>query len=103
MTTNDIVINKLTQILSYLRQGVRANKKGRKKDKDGIKGNCMPDASYLRLISRIFALRLWRLRLEKCSMHSVCESSNNDTERPSFGKNPVDFNAILPTRLQFAG
>merc|ERR1712141_735907 len=25
VTTNDIVINKLTQILSYLRQGVRAN------------------------------------------------------------------------------
>ncbi|XP_065059295.1 protein Red-like [Rhopilema esculentum] len=38
VTTNDIVINKLTQILSYLRQGVRANKKGKKKDKDGIKG-----------------------------------------------------------------
>ena len=38
VTTNDIVINKLTQILSYLRQGVRANKKLKKKDKDALKG-----------------------------------------------------------------
>lgn len=36
VTTNDIVINKLTQILSYLRQGVRANRKSKKKD--GSKG-----------------------------------------------------------------
>lgn len=34
LTTNDIVINKLAQILSYLRQGSRHNKKG-KKLKDG--------------------------------------------------------------------
>lgn len=34
LTTNDIVINKLTQILSYLRQGARASgRKGRKRDK----------------------------------------------------------------------
>ncbi|XP_031554972.1 protein Red-like [Actinia tenebrosa] len=33
LTTNDIVINKLTQILSYLRQGMRNNKKLKKKDK----------------------------------------------------------------------
>ncbi|XP_064481605.1 protein Red-like [Ornithodoros turicata] len=33
LTTNDIVINKLTQILSYLRQGIH-NRKGKKKDKD---------------------------------------------------------------------
>lgn len=33
LSTNDIVINKLTQILSYLRQGARAGKKGKKKDK----------------------------------------------------------------------
>uniref|UniRef100_A0A8C5M6K0 IK cytokine n=1 Tax=Leptobrachium leishanense TaxID=445787 RepID=A0A8C5M6K0_9ANUR len=33
LTTNDIVISKLTQILSYLRQGTR-NKKLKKKDKD---------------------------------------------------------------------
>ena len=32
LTTNDIVINKLTQILSYLRTGARA-KKSKKKDK----------------------------------------------------------------------
>ena len=31
-TTNDLVIQKLTQILSYLRTG-RASKKGKKKDK----------------------------------------------------------------------
>ncbi|KAK9880666.1 hypothetical protein WA026_011903 [Henosepilachna vigintioctopunctata] len=30
LTTNDIVINKLTQILSYLRQGNRKNKKGKR-------------------------------------------------------------------------
>ncbi|KAL7298148.1 hypothetical protein TKK_0009148 [Trichogramma kaykai] len=34
LTTNDIVINKLTQILSYLRQGNRHGKKG-KRNKDG--------------------------------------------------------------------
>uniref|UniRef100_A0A3P8ZH31 IK cytokine n=1 Tax=Esox lucius TaxID=8010 RepID=A0A3P8ZH31_ESOLU len=34
LTTNDIVISKLTQILSYLRQGTR-NKKMKKKDKGG--------------------------------------------------------------------
>ncbi|XP_069683312.1 protein Red [Periplaneta americana] len=33
LTTNDIVINKLAQILSYLRQGGRHSKKARKKDK----------------------------------------------------------------------
>ena len=32
LTTNDIVINKLTQILSYLRQGARSGKKGRKRE-----------------------------------------------------------------------
>ena len=31
MTTNDIVINKLTQILSYLRHGKRDSKKSKKK------------------------------------------------------------------------
>uniref|UniRef100_A0A3P8XDT4 Uncharacterized protein n=1 Tax=Esox lucius TaxID=8010 RepID=A0A3P8XDT4_ESOLU len=36
LTTNDIVISKLTQILSYLRQGTR-NKKMKKKDKGGVK------------------------------------------------------------------
>jgi len=33
LTTNDIVINKLTQILLYLRQGTRGGKKVKKKDK----------------------------------------------------------------------
>lgn len=33
LTTNDIVINKLTQILLYLRQGTRTGKKIKKKDK----------------------------------------------------------------------
>ncbi|XP_077983588.1 protein Red-like [Glandiceps talaboti] len=33
LTTNDIVINKLTQILSYLRQGARTSKKLKKRDK----------------------------------------------------------------------
>ncbi|XP_070553284.1 protein Red-like [Ptychodera flava] len=33
LTTNDIVINKLTQILSYLRQGARTSKKLKKKDR----------------------------------------------------------------------
>ncbi|KAK3099336.1 hypothetical protein FSP39_002822, partial [Pinctada imbricata] len=37
LTTNDIVINKLTQILSYLRQGRRENKKLKKKEKGKIK------------------------------------------------------------------
>ncbi|KAJ9589622.1 hypothetical protein L9F63_017207 [Diploptera punctata] len=39
LTTNDIVINKLAQILSYLRQGGRHSKKSRKKDK----GRAIPD------------------------------------------------------------
>ena len=33
LTTNDIVINKLTQILLYLRQGTRGGKKVKKKEK----------------------------------------------------------------------
>lgn len=37
LTTNDIVINKLTQILSYLRQGRRENKKLKKKEKNKMK------------------------------------------------------------------
>ncbi|KAH9489790.1 hypothetical protein Btru_036554 [Bulinus truncatus] len=37
LTTNDIVINKLTQILSYLRQGKREAKKMKKKEKGKIK------------------------------------------------------------------
>ena len=37
LTTNDIVINKLTQILSYLRQGRRENKKMKKKEKNKMK------------------------------------------------------------------
>lgn len=36
LTTNDIVINKLTQILSYLRQGL-ANKRAKKKEKGKMK------------------------------------------------------------------
>eukprot|EP00112_Aurelia_sp_Birch-Aquarium-sp1_P003584 Seg1402.8 transcript_id=Seg1402.8/GoldUCD/mRNA.D3Y31 product="Protein Red" protein_id=Seg1402.8/GoldUCD/D3Y31 len=46
VTTNDIVINKLTQILSYLRQGVRANKRSKKKEKEALKGKKgLPDDS----------------------------------------------------------
>nr|CAD7201003.1 unnamed protein product [Timema douglasi] len=47
LTTNDIVINKLAQILSYLRQGGRHNRKGKKKDKGRLdsKGNKLPDES----------------------------------------------------------
>lgn len=37
LTTNDIVINKLTQILSYLRAGRRESKKMRKKEKGKLK------------------------------------------------------------------
>ncbi|KAE8744278.1 hypothetical protein FOCC_FOCC009093 [Frankliniella occidentalis] len=42
LTTNDIVINKLAQILSYLRQG-RHGKKGRRKDKSGKRGGMGDD------------------------------------------------------------
>ncbi|XP_034230741.1 protein Red isoform X2 [Thrips palmi] len=42
LTTNDIVINKLAQILSYLRQG-RHGKKGRRKDKPGKRGGVGED------------------------------------------------------------
>lgn len=41
LTTNDIVINKLTQILSYLRQGQR-NKKMKKKEKGKMKEDKAP-------------------------------------------------------------
>ncbi|XP_051536553.1 protein Red [Myxocyprinus asiaticus] len=43
LTTNDIVISKLTQILSYLRQGTR-NKKLKKKDKGRLDEKKAPDA-----------------------------------------------------------
>lgn len=39
LTTNDIVINKLTQILSYLRQGRRDARKLKKKEKGKLKGD----------------------------------------------------------------
>ncbi|XP_057313746.1 protein Red-like [Hydractinia symbiolongicarpus] len=42
LTTNDIVINKLTQILSYLRQGVRASKKLKKREKELIRAGKDP-------------------------------------------------------------
>ena len=53
LSTNDIVINKLTQILSYLRQGARAGKKGKKKDKGLLSGEyeycvvLIPVAEYI--------------------------------------------------------
>ncbi|KAM4747260.1 protein Red [Rhinophrynus dorsalis] len=43
LTTNDIVISKLTQILSYLRQGTR-NKKMKKKDKGRLDEKKPPEA-----------------------------------------------------------
>ncbi|KAH0953270.1 hypothetical protein HN011_001763 [Eciton burchellii] len=44
LTTNDIVINKLAQILSYLRQGSRHSKKGKKlKDGRGARGDELTD------------------------------------------------------------
>ncbi|XP_051956744.1 protein Red [Xyrauchen texanus] len=43
LTTNDIVISKLTQILSYLRQGTR-NKKLKKKDKGRLDEKKAPEA-----------------------------------------------------------
>ncbi|XP_063979658.1 protein Red [Diachasmimorpha longicaudata] len=48
LTTNDIVINKLAQILSYLRQGSRHGKKG-KKNKDG---RSRPDEGELEVVPR---------------------------------------------------
>lgn len=47
LTTNDIVINKLAQILSYLRQGSRHGKRG-KKTKDGKRGNEGPVETNVR-------------------------------------------------------
>uniref|UniRef100_A0A1B6D3C8 RED-like N-terminal domain-containing protein n=1 Tax=Clastoptera arizonana TaxID=38151 RepID=A0A1B6D3C8_9HEMI len=44
LTTNDIVINKLAQILSYLRQGPRHLKKSKKKERQQIEENIFPDA-----------------------------------------------------------
>ncbi|GAB6023945.1 hypothetical protein CHUAL_008675 [Chamberlinius hualienensis] len=49
LTTNDIVINKLTQILSYLRQGARANKKLKRKDKDKTKEDVGVEEKPLKL------------------------------------------------------
>ncbi|KAL1131255.1 hypothetical protein AAG570_010873 [Ranatra chinensis] len=43
LTTNDIVINKLAQILSYLRQGPRHHKKNKKKDRQ-VEDSIYPDA-----------------------------------------------------------
>ncbi|KAI1898482.1 hypothetical protein AGOR_G00072800 [Albula goreensis] len=44
LTTNDIVISKLTQILSYLRQGTRNNKKMKKKEKGKLDEKKPPEA-----------------------------------------------------------
>ncbi|XP_022189604.1 protein Red [Nilaparvata lugens] len=43
LTTNDIVINKLAQILSYLRQGPRQSKKSKRKDKAHVEEPIYPD------------------------------------------------------------
>lgn len=43
LTTNDIVINKLAQILSYLRQGPRHAKKSKKKEKHQAEETIFPD------------------------------------------------------------
>ncbi|CAH0391635.1 unnamed protein product [Bemisia tabaci] len=43
LTTNDIVINKLAQILSYLRQGPRHSKKSKKKEKSQVEENIYPE------------------------------------------------------------
>jgi IK cytokine len=43
LSTNDIVINKLAQILSYLRQGKNQSKKAKKlKEKAGMENNSAP-------------------------------------------------------------
>ncbi|XP_025087492.1 protein Red-like isoform X1 [Pomacea canaliculata] len=47
LTTNDIVINKLTQILSYLRQGKRELKKLKKKEKGKLKDDEKPKEKTL--------------------------------------------------------
>lgn len=46
LTTNDIVISKLTQILSYLRQGTR-HKKMKKKDKGEPDASACEHAQYI--------------------------------------------------------
>uniref|UniRef100_A0A674NHS2 IK cytokine n=1 Tax=Takifugu rubripes TaxID=31033 RepID=A0A674NHS2_TAKRU len=46
LTTNDIVISKLTQILSYLRQGTR-HKKLKKKDKGNVVSAATPRDKYI--------------------------------------------------------
>lgn len=43
LTTNDIVINKLAQILSYLRTGPRHLKKSKKRDKQVFDDNIYPE------------------------------------------------------------
>lgn len=46
LTTNDIVINKLAQILSYLRQGPRHLKKSKKKERQQVSYSKQKDLSY---------------------------------------------------------
>lgn len=43
LTTNDIVINKLAQILSYLRTGPKHSKKSKKRDKQVFDDNIYPE------------------------------------------------------------
>ena len=57
-TTNDIVIQKLTQILSYLRTG-RANKKQKKKDKGKNESVSSSSSSLLSLLLSSSLLLLW--------------------------------------------
>lgn len=54
LTTNDIVINKLTQILSYLRQGKREMKKLKKKEKGKLKEEEKPREKLTGADDRIF-------------------------------------------------
>ena len=62
LTTNDIVINKLTQILSYLRNGKRDAKKNKKKlptKMDELESNKNDPASNLKYVSCDFEPFVW--------------------------------------------
>uniref|UniRef100_A0A674NE30 IK cytokine n=1 Tax=Takifugu rubripes TaxID=31033 RepID=A0A674NE30_TAKRU len=74
LTTNDIVISKLTQILSYLRQGTR-HKKLKKKDKGKLDEKRAPEADLRSTqVRHLSASPHTRWQITKCNYFSVCSS-----------------------------
>lgn len=115
LTTNDIVINKLAQILSYLRHGGRHGKKGKKiKDKSGktIKapddtiygeiGEYVPNADPNKKSSRSNEFDKERSKADIKKAGSYFEKGAKDPEEADIGIVNIEGVNIQPNRVKSA-